>query len=87
LTAHVFTGRLEDRAEAEYLKLKLEMMQVDDEINRERHKWFNLLLLYHPDRGTAAYEDFLVKHREGKLTYNDIIQVAMNDPRLKGETG
>lgn len=86
LTAHV-PSHLEDKTDTEYTKLKLEMLKVDDDINRERHKWFNLLLLYHPARGAPAYQDLLTKHREGKITYDDIIEVAMMDPRLQSDLG
>lgn len=85
LQAHVGDAEMGNVSETERAKLGLETMKLDDEINRERHKWFNLLLIYHPYRDTEEYDAFQAKLEERRLSYKDIMELAANDPRLHGE--
>lgn len=68
----------------EYKRLEFESKRADGEINRARHEWFSLLLLYYPDRESEAYNRLLNKIKnEEKVEYDDILDLALRDPRLK----
>jgi hypothetical protein len=68
----------------EYKRLEFESKRADDDINRARHEWFSLLLLYYPDRKSDAYNRLLNKIKnEGRVEYDDILDLALGDPRLK----
>jgi hypothetical protein len=71
----------------EYKRLEIDSKRIDDEINRARHEWFNLLLLYYPDRKLEAYNKFVNKiQSEEKVSYDDILELALEDPRLMEDT-
>ena len=44
-------------------------------------------MVYHPLRGTKEYDNFLEKFRNNKVTADDIIELANQDPRLKKDIG
>jgi hypothetical protein len=85
LQAHIEDKQMGSVSDAERARLRIEAMKLDDEINRERHKWFNMLLIYPPYRDTAEYDAFQAKLRERKLTDDDIMELAADDPSLRGE--
>jgi hypothetical protein len=49
---------------------------------RERDRWLNLLLIYHPN--TTNFDSFLEKVKAGGVEANDIIELARKDSRLQG---
>ena len=73
--------------DVEYRKMTFEADKLDHAHEQERKKWLNLLMVYHPLRGTKEYDNFLEKFRNNKVTADDIIELANQDPRLKKDIG
>jgi hypothetical protein len=74
---------LKGESKVEYHKLDFERAKLDNEYYAELQKWVNLLLVYHPFKGTPDYQAFIEKVRERKLRTADVIELASKDPRLQ----
>jgi hypothetical protein len=72
-----------EEATIEYHKLEFESKRLDVEHQKQLQRWLNLLLIYHPRKGTEEFESFLEKMRRNELRSDDIVEIAEADPRLR----
>jgi hypothetical protein len=73
--------------DVDYANLIIEYLKQENQYKLEKQKWLDLLTIYHPDRGSPAFEDYLVTLRDGKLGRSDIIELAARDPRVQLDIG
>ena len=79
----------DDRKEKgfEYGKVMIDQSRLELQYQSERLKWFNLLAIHHPFRGTPEYEAFVQKIGKDELQTEDVVSLASRDPRLKIDYG
>ncbi len=69
--------------EFELAKYLSEGYRLQEVRNAECQKWLHILAVYHPARGTPAFDDFMKKLQNKEIKSHDIIELAASDPRLK----
>lgn len=84
---NLIPGEVQQESILKYKELEFESRKLDFAFDKEREKWLNLLLIYHPVRGTNEFETFLTKFREGNISAIDIRDLAAHDPRLRTDIG
>ncbi len=77
---------------------KFEAEKLNQTNRHEKKRWLNLLMIYHPFKGTEEYDKFVwmlratmtMRHSacgEAEITPAYIIELAIQDPRLKKDIG
>ena len=73
----------EQLGDQEYAKMTIEYYNMLAKHKMDRLRWLNMLIVFHPFKGSDEFDQFVSAVREGKVTISEITDLASRDPRIR----